>query len=173
MRLLFSLLLAGFLLAGSPVVNNDAAKTGLDPARLAQIPVRMKQFVDSGTAAGIVTLVARHGKVAALDAVGYTDLETRQPIKADAIFQIHSMTKPIVALAAMMLAEEGKLSIGDPVEKYLPEFRGQWVVESQGSRKDGAAPSCATSHIARSHDPYFRNELEPAGRDQGAARRLA
>ena len=119
----------------SPVRRSSTmmrAKTGLDPARLAQIPVRMKQFVDKGTAAGIVTLVARHGKVAALDAVGYTDLETRQPIKADAIFQIHSMTKPIVAMAAMILAEEGKLSIGDPVEKYLPEFRGQWVVESQG-----------------------------------------
>jgi len=135
MRLLLSLFLSSFLLAGSPVVNNDAAKTGLDPTRIAQIPVRMKQFIDKGTASGIVTLVARHGKVAALDAVGYTDLETRQPIKADSIFQIHSMTKPIVALAAMMLAEEGKLSVADPVEKYLPEFRGQWVVESQSTGK--------------------------------------
>ncbi|MSO22755.1 MAG: class A beta-lactamase-related serine hydrolase [Acidobacteria bacterium] len=134
MRLLFSLLLAGSLSAASTAVNNnDAAQTGLDPARLAQISVRMKQFVDKGAAAGIVMLVARHGKVAALDAVGYTDLETRQPIKADAIFQIHSMTKPIVALAAMMLAEEGRLSIGDPVEKYLPEFRGQWMVESRST----------------------------------------
>jgi CubicO group peptidase (beta-lactamase class C family) len=134
-RLSFLVLLGSFLYAGTPFVNNDAAKTGLDPSRLAQIPVRMKQFVDKGTVAGIVTLVARHGKVAALDAVGYTDLETRQPIKADAIFQIHSMTKPIVALAAMMLAEEGKLSVADPVEKYLPEFRGQWVVESQSTGK--------------------------------------
>lgn len=133
MRLLFSLLLSGSLFAASPVVNNDAKKNGLDPTRLAQIPARMKQFVDKGTATGIVTLVAHHGKVSALDAVGYTDLESRQPIKADAIFQIHSMTKPIVALAAMILAEEGRLSIGDPVEKHLPEFRGQWVRESQDS----------------------------------------
>ena len=132
MRLLFFLLLSGSLFAASPAVNNDA-KDGLDPTRLAQIPVRMKQFVDKGTAAGIVTLVAHHGKVSALDAVGYTDLESRQPMKADAIFQIHSMTKPIVALAAMILAEEGGLSIGDPVEKHLPEFRGQWVRESQDS----------------------------------------
>ena len=133
MRLLFSLLLSGSLFAASPVVNNDAKKNGLDPTRLAQIPVRMKQFVDKGTAAGVVTLVAHHGKVSALDAVGYTDLESRQPMKADAIFQIHSMTKPIVAMAAMILAEEGRLSIGDPVEKHLPEFRGQWVRESQDS----------------------------------------
>ncbi len=128
----FLLLAASFLLAAPPAVAKDGTQAGLDPARLAQIPVRMKQFVDKGTAAGIVTLVARHGRVAALDAVGYTDLETKQPIKADAIFQIHSMTKPIVALAAMMLLEEGKLRLGDAVEKYLPEFRGQWVAESKG-----------------------------------------
>jgi CubicO group peptidase (beta-lactamase class C family) len=133
MRLLISLLLSGALFAASVVVNNDGTKNYLDPARISQIPARMKQFVDKGTAAGIVTLVAHHGKVVALDAVGYTDLETRQPIKADAIFQIHSMTKPIVALAAIMLAEEGRLSIGDLVEKHLPEFRGQWVRESQDS----------------------------------------
>jgi CubicO group peptidase (beta-lactamase class C family) len=125
-------LLAASLLAASPAVN-DTAQTGLDPARLARIPARMQQFVDKGTVAGIVTLVARHGRVAALDSVGYTDLETKQPMKPDNIFQIHSMTKPVVAIAAMMLAEEGKLQLGDPVEKYLPEFRGQWVAESRGT----------------------------------------
>ena len=105
-----------------------AAQSGLDPARLTRIPARMKSFVDSGTVAGTVTLVARHGKIAALDAVGYTDLESKQALRTDAIFQLHSMTKPVVAIAAMMLAEEGKLSILDPVEKHLPEFRGQRVL---------------------------------------------
>lgn len=116
------------LFAGSAGQN---ASHGLDPDRLARIPARMKQFVEKGTAAGIVTLVARRGQVAALDAVGYADLETRQPMRSDAIFQIHSMTKPIVALAAMILVEEGKLHLGDAVEKHLPEFRAQWVVESK------------------------------------------
>ena len=134
MRTLFSFLLAVALFVAWPAIANDAAQTGLDPNRLAQIPARMQQFVDQGTAAGIVTLVARHGQVAALDAVGYTDLETKQPMKVDNIFQIHSMTKPVVAIAAMMLAEEGKLQVGDPVEKYLPEFRGQWVVESKSAQ---------------------------------------
>ncbi|MBZ2185832.1 MAG: beta-lactamase family protein [Bryobacter sp.] len=105
------------------------AQTGLDPARLSQIPVRMKSFVDKGTMAGTVTLVARNGKVVALDAAGYTDIESRQPLRTDAIFQIHSMTKPVVAIAAMMLAEEGKLSLNDPVEKHLPEFRGQKLLD--------------------------------------------
>jgi len=110
----------------------DAAQTGLDAAKLAQIPARLKRFVDHGTAAGFVTLVSRHGKVAALEATGYTDLETRQPMKADAIFQLHSMTKPVVCLAVMMLAEQGLLRLTDPVALHLPEYRGQqWVVEAQ------------------------------------------
>jgi CubicO group peptidase (beta-lactamase class C family) len=116
-------------LSGAP-----PAGTGLDPERLKQIPVRMKAFVDQGKAAGIVTLVARHGRVAALDAAGYTDIVTKQPIKTDAIFQIHSMTKPIVCIAAMMLVEEGRFAITDPVEKHLPEFRGMWVID----KKDGS-----------------------------------
>ncbi|MEO7651595.1 MAG: serine hydrolase domain-containing protein, partial [Bryobacteraceae bacterium] len=107
----------------------DASKSGMDPARLARIPVRMKAFVDKGTIAGSVTLVARHGQVVSLEAVGYTDIETKQPMRTDAIFQIHSMTKPMVAVGAMLLVEEGKLALGDPVEKYLPEFRGIWVNE--------------------------------------------
>lgn len=117
-------LLLATVLCGAPPVVKDAAKTGLDPVRLAAIPVRMKEFVDRGTAAGIVTLVARHGQIAALDAVGYTDLESRQPMRTDNIFQIHSMTKPVVCAALMMLMEEGKLALTDPVEKHLPEFRG-------------------------------------------------
>src|SRR5438093_2852168 len=134
MRTLFSFFLVASFFAALPIIANDTAQTGLDPNRLAQIHSCMQQFVDKGTAAGIVTLVARHGRVAALDAVGFTDLESKQPMKVDSIFQIHSMTKPIVAIAAMILAEEGKLQVGDPVEKYLPEFRGQWVAESKSAQ---------------------------------------
>ena len=137
MRFIITTLAAALcLLAAPPVVVKDSAKTGLDPDRLAQIPVRMKQFIDRGTAAGIVTLVARHGQVAALDAAGYTDIETKQPIRTDAIFQIHSMTKPIVCLAIMQLAEEGKLVVSDPVEKYLPEFRGMMVIDRTEANGD-------------------------------------
>ena len=110
--LLFTLTLA--LRGATPVIVADAAKTGLDQTRLAQIPVRLKAFVDKGTAAGFVTLVARHGHVASISATGYTDIESKQPMQIDNIFQLHSMTKPIVAIAIMMLAEEGKLAISDP-----------------------------------------------------------
>lgn len=131
MRFALAVLSLCTLVAAPLPVTKDAAKTGLDPARLARIPARMKSFVDQGTVAGAVTLVARHGQVAALDATGYTDIETRQPIRTDAIFQIHSMTKPIVCFAVMQLAEEGLLGLTDAVEKHLPEFRGQQVLAGQ------------------------------------------
>ncbi len=99
------------------------AQTGFDPARLAAIPVRMQEFVAQGKAAGVVTLVGRSSGVVELKATGYSDMETKAPMKADQIFQLHSMTKPMVAMGILMLAEEGKLSISDPVEKHLPEFR--------------------------------------------------
>ncbi len=133
MRFCIALTLVGALWAEPPVIK-DAAKTGLDPERLALIPQRMKQFVDRGTAAGIVTLVARNGRVAALDAVGYTDIESRQPMRTDNIFQIHSMTKPVVCAALMMLMEEGKVALTDAVEKHLPEFRGITVMGKKPSR---------------------------------------
>ena len=100
---------------------------------LSKINPRLKEFVDKGTAAGFVTLVAQNGKILHHDAVGFTDIETKaQPMKTSNIFQLHSMTKPIVCMAAMMLAEQGKLHIDDPVEIHLPEFRGlQWAIESK------------------------------------------
>ena len=102
-----------------------ASGQGLDPDRLAKIAPRMQAFVDKGTAAGFVTLVARHNEVAHLSAVGMQDREGKIPMKTDSIFQIMSMTKPITAVGIMILAEDGRLVISDPVEKYLPAFRGQ------------------------------------------------
>jgi len=99
------------------------AQTGFDAGRLAAIPVRMQEFVAQGKAAGVVTLIGRAGGVVDLKATGYSDLESKARMKADQIFQLHSMTKPMVAIGILMLAEEGKLSISDPVEKHLPEFR--------------------------------------------------
>ncbi len=136
MRFLAVLVVLGSGLAAGPPVVRDPAKTGLDPQRLGRIRVRMKEFVDAGKAAGIVTLVARRGQVAALDAVGYFDMDSKKPMPADAIFQIHSMTKPVVCTAIMMLAEEGKVALNDPVSRYLPEFRGQWVVRSKEASGD-------------------------------------
>jgi len=105
---------------------------GVNPAILTQIPQRMKQFIDAQTVPGTVTMVARGNDVAEFDAVGMADTEAVRPMQKDTIFQIMSMTKPVTAIGIMMLAEEGKLALRDPVEQYLPEFRNQRVTTNTG-----------------------------------------
>jgi len=102
----------------------DPAGAGMDPALLARIPARMKSYVNGGTAAGFVTIVVRHGHVASLQAVGYQDLEGKVPMRTDSIFHIMSMTKSFTAAGVMILVGEGKVGLLDPVEQYLPEFKG-------------------------------------------------
>jgi CubicO group peptidase (beta-lactamase class C family) len=119
----------------------DPAAAGMDPARLARIPVRMREFTDAGKAAGIVTVVARHGHLAALDAVGFQEIETKTPMRTDSIFRIASLTKPVTCAGIMVLVDQGKLSVLDPVEKYLPEFKGLKVSScSPGAGCTSAAP---------------------------------
>ena len=104
--------------------KKDPQAAGMSAERLARIPARMKEFVDTGKTAGVVTLVARHGHVAALDAVGYQDLESKTPMRTDTIFRLASVTKPVTCAGIMILVDEGRVSLIDPVEKYLPEFKG-------------------------------------------------
>ena len=114
------------LLVAAAIFQSDpeaARKAGLDPAKLSAIRAKMKEFVDQDQAAGIVTLVGRRSHVAHLEAVGLRDRESQDPMKPDSIFRIASMTKPVTALGIRMLEEEGRLSIDDPVEKHLPEFK--------------------------------------------------
>jgi len=99
---------------------------------LDQIPARMKEFTGNGTVAGIVTLVALNGSTVEFDAEGMADIEANRPMKKDTIFQIMSMTKNFTGVGIMILAEEGKLALRDPVEHYLPEFRDQHVATTIG-----------------------------------------
>jgi CubicO group peptidase (beta-lactamase class C family) len=111
-------------------------------AQSSAISERMKWYVDQGRNPGIVTLIQHKGKQTHLNAVGYADIEKKKPMRADTMFQIMSMTKPFVGAAIMMLQEEGKLYLTDPVEKHLPEFRGQLMVDSQdGDRVTLRKPS--------------------------------
>jgi CubicO group peptidase (beta-lactamase class C family) len=100
-----------------------------DQAKLAAIAPRMQQFVDEGTVSGAVTVVGNSQGVVHHEAVGLANLESKTPMPKDAVFRIASMTKPITAIAIMMLQDEGKLSVEDAVEKHLPEFKGQLLVE--------------------------------------------
>lgn len=87
----------------------------------------LQPFVDKHALAGAVTLVADKDKVLSLEAVGYADVVAKKPMSTDALFWIASQTKSITAAAFMMLVDEGKVKLDDPVEKYLPEFKGQWM----------------------------------------------
>ena len=100
----------------------DPAATGMSPELLARIHTRMQEFVDTGKTAGVVTLVMRHGHLASLDAVGYQDIDKKIPMTPDSIFRVQSITKPITSAGIMTLVDEGRLSLLDPVEKFVPEF---------------------------------------------------
>lgn len=138
-----------------------AADPGMSTAQLAKIPQRMKAFVDQKRIAGAVTLIARHGVIAEFDAVGMQDMEAGKPMAKDSIFQIMSMTKPFVGVAIMMLVDEGKVVISDPVEKYLPEFRGQMVADVKDGVKTIRKPArpitvrdCMTHTSGLSYGPF-------------------
>lgn len=95
----------------------------------------LRPFVDKHELGGAVALVANKDKVLSVEAVGYADVAGGKAMKTDAMFWIASQSKPMTAAAVMMLVDEGKISLDDPVEKYLPEFRGQLVVaEKDNSR---------------------------------------
>ena len=93
----------------------------------------MRAFVDEGKLAGVVTLVARHGKIAHLSAAGTQDVETGVPLATDSIFRIYSMTKPITGVAMMILHEEGRWRLDDPVATYIPEFETLQVYAGEGT----------------------------------------
>ena len=112
---------AATAIAGLPrALSPEAA--GMSGPRLQTLVDRLSEGVEKNELPGAVILIARAGKLVLFDAVGYRDREAGKPMPVDAIFNIASMTKPIVSLAIMMLAEEGKLSIADPVARYIPAF---------------------------------------------------
>lgn len=122
------------LLAAAPMARQvlptvAPAAAGLDAAALAEATALLERFVADGKIAGAVAGVARHGKIGYLKAVGVQDIGTRAPMTERSLFRIYSMTKAVTAVAVMMLHEEGRFGLGDPVSKYLPEFDDVRVVD--------------------------------------------
>lgn len=127
---------AGFALAALGVVGWSASvqvaegdlataepeAVGMSTARLERIGPAMQRYIDADLVAGTVTLVARRGRIVHLEARGHRDVETASVMTTDTMFRLASMTKPIASVALMMLWEEGKVRLQDPVEDYLPEF---------------------------------------------------
>ncbi|MGE0361798.1 MAG: serine hydrolase domain-containing protein [Vicinamibacterales bacterium] len=135
------LMAASRLPAGQPAPSRPAAglpaaapeSLGLQPAGLADATALLRQFVADGKIAGAVAAVARKGSVGYLEPVGVQDLQTRAPMTPRTLFRIYSMAKPVTAVAVMMLHDEGRFRLDDPVARYLPEFDDVQVVDAPGA----------------------------------------
>jgi len=136
------------LLATASAAEVPRAKpedVGLSTPRLQRIHELVQRHLDAKSFSGAVTLVARNGRIAHLEAQGLMDIETNKPMATNAMFRIMSMTKPVVGVAVMMLMEEGKIRLNDPVSKFIPQFKDLKVAVPQSGPaaggQRGAAPA--------------------------------
>jgi len=125
-------------------------EVGMSSSRLERVRPVMQRYVDKKKVPGVVTVIARRGKVVYADAVGYREVESDAPLRTDAIFRIASMTKPITSVALMTLFEEGRFLLSSPVKKWIPEFSDPKVARLNLPGQDGLG------------QPY---QLVPADRD--------
>jgi CubicO group peptidase (beta-lactamase class C family) len=127
--------------AGSgALMPGKADDLGFATDRMPRIREAVQKHVDAGEVSGVVTLVVRRGKIAHFEAYGQQDLEAKKPMPKDGIFRLASMSKPITAAAVMMMIEEGKVRLTDPVSRFIPEFKGAKVaMPKPGARAGGPA----------------------------------
>jgi CubicO group peptidase (beta-lactamase class C family) len=98
-------------------------EVGLSSSRLARIGEHFQRYIDAGKLAGALTLVARRGQIAYLEPRGHLEIERRRPVTRDSVFRIYSMTKPIASVGLMMLYEQGRLQLDDPVQRFIPSWK--------------------------------------------------
>ena len=129
MRANFKMRLCLWALAGLPLVaaNVKPESVGLSEERLARVHDAIQRHIDAHDFSGAVTLVARKGQIAWFDAQGLMDVEANKPMQKGATFRVFSMSKPVCGAAILMLLEEGKVRLNDPVSKFIPEFKGSKV----------------------------------------------
>lgn len=120
---LFAVVLVGKAALVGSSANQEAEAAGLTAAKLKRLDALLQDAVDRRQIAGGVALLARHGRIGYLHAAGWRDAEAKKAMTTDTLFRIVSMTKPVTSVAAMMLVEEGKLRLDDPVSKFIPEFK--------------------------------------------------
>jgi CubicO group peptidase (beta-lactamase class C family) len=115
--------------------------SGFSPTKLALIPPMLQNVVDAGDLSGFVTLIFHKGEIAQVNTLGYRNLETKAPMTRDTLFRIASMTKPVTSVAALMLMEEGKLRLDDPITKWAPEFENMRVMRNAEGSLDDTYPA--------------------------------
>ena len=135
---------------------------GLNPQALARLSAALTRLIDANRIPGVVAMVSRHGEVGYLEALGRQDPQRGTPMGPEAVFRIHSMTKPIVSVAAMMLVEQGVLQLSDRVALYLPMFSAARVGVEREGRFDLVTPARAmTIHDLLRHTAGFTYEFYP------------
>ncbi|HUR32868.1 MAG TPA: serine hydrolase domain-containing protein [Vicinamibacterales bacterium] len=123
-----------------PMPRALATSVGLNEAALAEATAVLQRHVDAGKTAGAVAMMSRHGRLAYSVTVGSQDLATHAPMNERSLFRIYSMTKPVTAVAVMMLWEQGRFGLDDPVSKYLAEFAEVVVRNADGTTRPPARP---------------------------------
>ena len=141
-----------------PLPTAKPEEVGLSQAALDRLSAALNDRVASGNIPGAVALIARHGKVAYHQSFGRLDPTRDMPMGTDAIFRIYSMTKAIVSVAVMMLWEEGRLLLGDPIGKYLPAFAATQVGVASGDTYTLTAAKNPDHHPGPAA-PHFRPDL--------------
>jgi CubicO group peptidase (beta-lactamase class C family) len=127
--------------AGTP--SGKPEDVGLSAQRLERVDELVQRHIDAGSFSGAVTLVARDGRIVHHEAQGTMDLEANRPMSEDAIFRIMSMTKPVIGAATMMMIEEGKVRLQDPISKFIPEWADMKVAVSQPNAGGGPGGGAA------------------------------
>ena len=123
-----------------PLPFADPGTLGLSQGRLAGMRAALQREIDKGTTPGVVTMIARHGKIGWFEAQGKQSPTAATPMARDSLFRIYSMTKPLVSLGIAMLLEEGHLLLNDPLQKFIPEFASQKVGVENNGKLDLVAP---------------------------------
>ena len=119
----FAIVILALALTGAALPGARPEEVGLSSERLQRINQLVQRYIDDGQITGAVTVVSRRGRIAHFEAIGQMDLESKTPMRKDAIFRIASMSKPITGVAILMLMEEGKVRLNDPVSRFIPEFK--------------------------------------------------
>lgn len=135
-------------LAAASVQSAKPEEVGFSAERLGRIRQTVQRHIDAHDVAGAVTLVARRGRIAQFEAYGFADLDSRKPMSKDSLFWIASMTKPVTAVAILMLLDEGKVRLSDPVSKFIPEFQDLKVAAPPGPAGTPAAPATVPAQRA-------------------------
>jgi CubicO group peptidase (beta-lactamase class C family) len=139
----FAIALLALSLTAATVPSGKPEDVGMSSDRLQRVNEVVKTYIDSGQISGAVTMVSRKGKIAHFEAQGLMDIEAKTPMRKDAIFRMASMSKPVTGVAILMLMEEGKLRLTDPVSRFIPEFKNPKVamLKNPDGIGRGAAPS--------------------------------